>query len=174
MVTRCISVTVCSESPTPAWLKKMSPATPMISQGTTRTAPCMPAIDPRAGKRIRVRPQAASVPRTSEPAITIVATISELRIASRAALCEKAASYQWVVKPSQGSEMIDESLNENRASISTGPNRIRATKATSTTDPTPGRARRIRSPTPGRLRTAGGRPARPLSIAVGAAPIPFA
>ncbi len=62
------------------------------------------------------------MPSTSEPAVTTAATTSELTIASRASLVSHASSYQRVVNPSQGSEMIDESLNENRASINTGPN----------------------------------------------------
>ena len=61
-----------------------------------------------------------------------------------------------VVKPSQGSEMIDESLNENRASISTGPNRISRAKAIMRTLAMPGSRRRILIPRPGRLR--GGAP----------------
>ena len=51
-----------------------------------------------------------------------------------------ASSYQRVVNPSQGSEMIDESLNENSASISTGPNMISIAKATTATLATAGQA----------------------------------
>ena len=95
------------------------------------------------------------MPRTSEPAVTAAATTSELTIASRASVVAHASSYQRVVKPSQGSEMIEESLNENSASISTGPNRISIAKATTATLAIPGRRRRTRAP---RLRrcTSGG------------------
>ena len=133
VTTSCISATVVSESEIPLSLKKISPATPMISQGTTSTEPWSPASAPRPANRSRVRPQAASVPRTSEPAVTTAATTSELTIASRASVVAHASSYQRVVKPSQGSEMIEESLNENSASISTGPNMISIAKATTAT-----------------------------------------
>ncbi len=86
-----------------------------------------PGDAPRPKKRRRVSPQAAAVPRTSETTVTNEATRTELTIASCACWLFQASSYQWVVKPSQGSEMIDESLNENSASISTGPNRITST-----------------------------------------------
>ena len=74
-------------------LKNISPATPMISQGTTSTEPWSPAIAPRPGKRSRVSPQAASVPRTSERTVTIEATTSELRTDSRASRVSQACSY---------------------------------------------------------------------------------
>ncbi len=153
VTTRCISPTVFSESGTPSWLKKISPATPMISHGTTSTEPCRPATSPRPGNRSRVSPQAASVPSTSEPTVTIEATSSELRIASRGLAVAHASSYQRVVKPSHGSEMIDESLNENSASISTGPNRISSAKAIT-------RTLAIRQPAPEPVPEAGLRGAR--------------
>ncbi len=78
VTTRCISPIVSSDSVTPSWLKKISPATPMISHGTTSTEPWSPATTPRPGKRSRVSPQAASVPSTSETTVTIDATSSEL------------------------------------------------------------------------------------------------
>ena len=87
VTTSCISATVVSESETPLSLKKISPATPMISQGTTSTEPWRPASAPRPANRSRVRPQAASVPRISEPTVTTAATSSELTIASRASAC---------------------------------------------------------------------------------------
>ena len=70
--------------------------------------------------------------------------MSELTTASRASAVSQASSYHLVVKPSQGSEMIDESLNENRASISTGPNRISIANAITRTLATPGSRRRMR------------------------------
>ena len=44
----------------------------------------------------------------------MLATTSELTTASRAWPLDQASSYHLVVKPSQGSEMIEESLKENR------------------------------------------------------------
>ena len=93
------------------------------------------------------------MPSPSDPIVTTEATSSEFPIACLASAESQAAWYHLVVKPSQGSEMIDESLNENRASISTGPNRIsRATTITSTLA-IPGSRRRMRIQSPGRLRT---------------------
>ena len=153
VTTSCISPTVVSESAIPDWLKKISPATPMISQGTTSTEPWSPASAPRPGKRSRVSPQAASVPRMSEPTVTSEATSERVDDRVLGLGESQASSYQRVVKPSQGSEMIDESLNENSASISTGPNRISIAKAITSTLAIPGSRRRTRIQSPGRCAT---------------------
>ncbi len=59
--------------------------------------------------------------------MTIAAISSEFSSAACAAGSCHAFSYHLVVKPSKGSAMIVESLNENSASSSTGPNRNAST-----------------------------------------------
>ena len=105
---------------------------PITSHGTTRVAPTRPAQKPLPRKRNRVIPHAVAVPRTTQAGATMDATMSELRSESWTLGSARAVLYHSRVKPSKGSEMIVESLNEKTVSSTIGP-----TSTTRTTETSP-------------------------------------
>jgi hypothetical protein len=64
---------------------------------------------------------AATVPRMTLAGATTLATSNELRMAPRRFSSPSASWYHFVVKPLQGNEKTMESLNENTASMTSGP-----------------------------------------------------